>query len=102
MIRSNSTRRLRGPACLLATGIMAVLLNGATGWAQQPPGGAAPPSAPPPGAAWLMSGDGGMPWPVAAMFTGFWVLMAAEVAIISKSAGRLDKPKKKDQYQEAE
>ena len=37
-----------------------------------------------------------MPWQVAAMFTGFWVLTAAEIAIISKWAGRLDKPKKKD------
>jgi hypothetical protein len=57
---------------------------------------AQPAAAPPAGTTWLMSGSGGMPWQVGAMFTGFWVLTAAEIAIISKSAGRLDKPKKKD------
>lgn len=102
MLRSYSTRRRRA-AWLLAAGLAAAaLLDTATLWAQPPAGAVTPPPAPPPGAAWLMSGDGGMPMPVAAMFTGFWVLMAAEVAILSKSAGRLDKPKKKDQYQESE
>jgi hypothetical protein len=52
--------------------------------------------APDPAASWLISSGGGMPWQVGAMFTGFWVLTAAEIAIISKSANRLDKPKKKD------
>lgn len=51
-------------------------------------------------AAWLKGGDGGMPWQIAAMFTGFWVLAAVEIVVISKSANRLDKPKKKDEYQE--
>lgn len=102
MFRSSSTRRCRLAAWLLAAGIgAAALLDGATGWAQPPTGGA-PPAAPKPGAEWLMSGDGGMPMAVGAMFTGFWVLMAAEVAILSKPSGRLDKPKKKDQYQESE
>jgi hypothetical protein len=54
------------------------------------------------GAAWLHSPDGSMPWQLAAMFTGYWVLAAVEIVVISKSANRLDKPKKKDQYQESE
>ena len=56
----------------------------------------APPAAAPAAASWLISSGGGMPWQVGAMFTGFWVLSAAEIAIISKIANRLDKPKKKD------
>lgn len=69
------------------------------------PAGAAPSQSAPAASAearpvWLMSGDGGMPWQIAAMFTGFWVLAAVEIAVISKSANRLDRPKKKDEYQE--
>ncbi len=44
--------------------------------------------------AFLTSSDGGMPWQIGAMFTAFWVLMAAEIAILSKPSKRLDKPKK--------
>jgi hypothetical protein len=79
--------------------MLAVLsVHGPTARAQDPAAMPAQPAAPAPsaGATWLISGTGGMPWQVAAMFTGFWVLTAAEIAIISKSAGRLDKPKKKD------
>ncbi len=36
------------------------------------------------------------------MFTAFWVLMAAEIAIISKPSKRLDKPKKQQEAAEAE
>ena len=50
----------------------------------------------------LTSSTGGMPWQVGAMFTAFWVLMAAEIAIISKPSKRLDKPKKQQAAAEAE
>jgi hypothetical protein len=43
----------------------------------------------------LISSSGGMPWQIGAMFTAFWVLMAAEIAILSKHSKRLDKPKKR-------
>jgi hypothetical protein len=75
------------------------------GAAMPMPGPAAPgqpAAAPDPGASWLISSGGGMPWQVGAMFTGFWVLTAAEIAIISKSANRLDKPKKKDKDLQAD
>lgn len=72
-----------------------------------PPGqpGAPPPSAPPQSAAgspedaarsFLISNSGGLPWEVAVMFTVFWILMAAEIAIISKPSKRLEKPPKID------
>lgn len=66
----------------------------------QAPGGASPgqPSAAAPdmSAAWLQSPDGGMPWQIGAMFTAYWVLAAAEIAVISKPSNRLDRPKKKE------
>ncbi len=74
------------------------------------PGQAAAPSPAPAPAAlspedaaktFLVSGTGGMPWQIGAMFTAFWVLMAAEIAILSKPSKRLDKPKKR-QAAEAE
>ena len=102
MLCSNSTRRPRAAWLWAAALAAAVLLDAATAKAQPPSARAAPAPAPPAGAPWLMSSEGGMPWQVAAMFTGFWVLMAAEIAIVSKPSGRLDKPKKKDEYQEAE
>ena len=55
------------------------------------PGGAPPAST---GAAWLKSSEGGMPWQIGALFTGFWVLVAVEVVVLSKPSNRPDKPKK--------
>jgi hypothetical protein len=55
------------------------------------PGGAPPAST---GAAWLKGFEGGMPWQIGALFTGFWVLVAVEVVVLSKSSYRPDKPKK--------
>lgn len=111
MFRSHSFRAVQYLACLFAV----FSAGGPSALAQDPatmpmppqaampmPGPAAPAqpaapaAAPDPGASWLISSGGGMPWQVGAMFTGFWVLTAAEIAIISKSANRLDKPKKKD------
>ncbi len=52
--------------------------------------------------AWLTSGtDGGLPWQMATLFCGYWVLVAVAVAVLSRPSGRLDKPKK-DQYEETE
>lgn len=104
MFRRRFIRAMQRLACMLAV----LSVHGPTARAQDPaampmPSGAAlpvqpaaPAAAPSAAASWLISSGGGMPWQVAAMFTGFWVLTAAEIAIISKSAGRLDKPKKKD------
>jgi glucose/arabinose dehydrogenase len=104
MFRRRFVRAMQRLACMLAV----LSLSGPTARAQDPaampmPGGApmpgqpgAPAAAPSAGASWLVSSGGGLPWQVAVMFTGFWVLTAAEIAIVSKSAGRLDKPKKKD------
>lgn len=76
-------------------------------------GGAAPgpDAAPAPAAAaaspeqaaksFLTSSDGGMPWQIGALFTAFWVLMAAEIAILSKPSRRLDKPKKQQNAEAA-
>jgi hypothetical protein len=75
------------------------------------PAGAPAQAAPTPAAAaspaqaaksFLTSSTGGMPWQVGAMFTAFWVLMAAEIAIISKPSSRLDKPKKQQDIADAE
>lgn len=38
-----------------------------------------------------------MEWQVGAIFTGFWVLVAAAVAVISRSSKRADKPPKKEE-----
>lgn len=64
--------------------------------APSPAGAAAPENA---ARSFLVSSEGGMPWQVGAMFTAFWVLMAAEIAILSKPSKRLDKPKKQQQEQ---
>ena len=98
MFHFGSMLRGRAAACCVAVAAAALFLGPRDGKAQDP--AAAAPPAPAARAAWLMSGDGGMPWQIAAMFTGFWVLAAVEIAVISKSANRLDKPKKKDEYQE--
>jgi hypothetical protein len=75
------------------------------------PPGAAPQAAAAPAAAtspdqaakaFLTSSTGGMPWQVGAMFTAFWVLMAAAIAIVSKPSKRLDKPKKQQAAGEEE
>lgn len=50
----------------------------------------------------LISTSGGLPWEVAVMFTAFWVLMAAEIAIISKPSKRLDKPPKLEKALQAD
>jgi hypothetical protein len=102
--------KAQDPAAAPAAGAMPGGAMPMPGGAMPAPGGAMPPGAatgqPAPAATvdtsatWLKSGDGGMPWQIAAMFTGFWVLAAVEIAVISKSANRLDKPKKKDEYQE--
>ena len=103
MFRLQSKLRWPKLAAMLAAGIGALLFTAAS-FAQPPggmmPGGAAPgqPSAATPemGAAWLRAPDGTMPWQIGAMFTAYWVLAAAEIAIISKPSNRLDRPKKKD------
>ena len=102
MFHFGSMLRRRAAACCVAVAAAALLLGARDGKAQGPAAAAppAPAASAPARAAWLMSSDGGMPWQIAAMFTGFWVLAAVEIAVISKSANRLDKPKKKDQYQE--
>jgi hypothetical protein len=119
MFQFSSMLRWRAAACCALTAAAALSLSVRDGKAQDP--AAAPPAAAPPTAAappaaapaqpapaasvdtsatWVRASDGGMPWQIAAMFTGFWVLAAVEIAVISKSANRLDKPKKKDEYQE--
>ncbi len=60
---------------LLATSILG---DGAAAFAQ--PG--------PPG-----SSDG-MPWQLGAIFTGYWVIVAIAIAMLSKPSRRSDKPKK--------
>lgn len=59
-----------------------------------PPGGAGGPPAASTGAPWLKGADGGLPWQIGALYTGFWVLVAVEIAVLSKPSNRPDKPKK--------
>ncbi|HEX5442681.1 MAG TPA: hypothetical protein VFW87_02580 [Pirellulales bacterium] len=40
-------------------------------------------------------GSEGMPWQVGAIFTGYWVLMAIAIAMLSKPTKRAEKPNKK-------
>lgn len=67
-------RRLLAITLLVAT----MLADGASVFAQ-PPG---PP------------GSDGMPWQVGAIFTGYWVVVAIAIAMLSKPSKRADKPKK--------
>ncbi|HUY36765.1 MAG TPA: hypothetical protein VMV69_28785 [Pirellulales bacterium] len=44
---------------------------------------------------WLKSdAAGGLPWQMATLFCGYWVLLAVAVVVLSKPSGRLDQPKK--------
>lgn len=65
---------------LAITLLVAALLADAASALAQPPG--------PPG-----SGEG-MPWQVGAIFTGYWVLVAIAIAMLSKPSKRAEKPKK--------
>lgn len=73
-------------------GVLAV-----AGWALQPALAAAQPLAQ---VAWLKGTEGGMPWQIGAMYFAFWVATAIEVAILSKSARRSDRPKKSESQNE--
>lgn len=52
-------------------------------------------------ATWLKGADGAMGWQVGAMYFAFWVATAIEVAILSKSAKRSDRPKKSESQDES-
>ena len=39
-------------------------------------------------------GGDGMPWQLGAIFTGYWVVVAIAIAMLSKPSRRADKPKK--------
>jgi hypothetical protein len=57
--------------------VITILGDGASAFAQPgPPGGE------------------GMPWQVGAIFTGYWVVVAIAIAMLSKPSKRADKPKK--------
>jgi hypothetical protein len=66
---------------MMVVALSAMFFTGQTAFAQ-PMG--------PPG-----SGGEGMPWQVAALFTGNWVLVAVGVAMMSRPPKRSDKPKKR-------
>jgi len=48
----------------------------------------------PPTRVWLKGTGDALPWQVATMFCGYWVLVAVAVVVLSKPSGRLEKPKK--------
>jgi hypothetical protein len=43
------------------------------------------------------TGSPSLEWQVGAIFTGFWVLVAAAVAVVSRSSKRAEKPPKKEE-----
>jgi hypothetical protein len=48
----------------------------------------------PPNLGWLKGAGDTLPWQVATLFCGYWVLVAVAVVVLSKQSGRLEQPKK--------